>query len=120
MYQPYVNVDDYYGNIPEDEKEKYLSLASKNIDILTFNRIYIIGFANLTEFQKEIIKELVINYADFLYENGDILNTYLSSYSINGVSMTFDPNKIYSQSGVVIDKVLYERLMFTGLCYRGI
>ena len=120
MYQPYVDVEKYEGNIPKEELKKYLKLASRNVDILTFNRIYVIGFENLTPFQQEIVKEVVSEYADFIYENEDIVNSYLSNYSINGVNMSFDNSKLYSQDGVVVDKSLYNRLVLTGLCYRGI
>lgn len=89
-YRPYATagyyLDRYQGDlIPEDQLEKALRQASRHIDSLTYNRIVGRGFSNLTEFQQEVIKEIVCMQADFEYENADEINNVLLSYSINGV-----------------------------------
>ncbi|MBS6601443.1 MAG: hypothetical protein KH333_10605, partial [Clostridium sp.] len=74
-------------------------------------------FDNLTEFQKEIIKEVTCELANFEYENEDVITSVLSSYSINGVSMAFgDSWNIEVFKGVAIPTELYETLSQTGLC----
>ena len=120
MYTSYVTVEEYkknYSDIPDDSIEKSLKKASRHIDTLTFNRIQGIGFDNLTEFQKEIIKEVTCELANFEYENEDVITSVLSSYSINGVSMAFgDSWNVKVFKGVAIPTELYETLSQTGLC----
>lgn len=125
MYQPYV--DKYYyfkthhGNSLDNENaDKYLRKASREIDALTYNRILKKGFDQLTEYQKEIIKEVCCDHASFLCDNESILGTYLSNYSINGVGMSFGSSwNVYIDNGVAIDRNLYEKLCMTGLCCRS-
>ncbi len=120
MYTPYATVEEYkknYSDIPDENIEKSLKKASRHIDTLTFNRIQGIGFDNLTEFQKEIIKEVCCELANFEYENEDVITSVLNSYSINGVSMSFgDSWNIKVLKGVAIPTELYETLSQTGLC----
>lgn len=120
MYTPYVTVEEYkknYSDIPDENIEKSLKKASRHIDTLTFNRIQGIGFDNLAEFQKEIIKEVTCELASFEYENEDVITSVLNSYSINGVSMSFgDSWNIKVLKGVAIPTELYETLSQTGLC----
>ena len=120
MYTPYATLEEYkknYSDIPDENIEKSLKKASRHIDTLTFNRIQGIGFDNLTEFQKEIIKEVCCELANFEYENEDVITSVLNSYSINGVSMSFgDSWNIKVLKGVAIPTELYETLSQTGLC----
>lgn len=124
MYQPYADSsfyhNEYKGTIIDDNIDKYLKEASRNIDILTYNRIVKKGFENLTEFQKEIIQEVCCEQASFLFENEEILKTYLSGYSINGVNMSFgNAWNVYTEAGIAMDKSVYEKLSMTGLCCRS-
>lgn len=123
-YKPYVSesyyLDRYGGDIiPEDELEKALKLASRHIDSLTYNRIVGRGFSALTEYQQNIIAEVVCMQADFEYENADEINSVLSSYSINGVSAQFGSSwNVYMDKGVAMRRDVYSLLMQTGLCNR--
>lgn len=125
MYHSYADSVFYteeYGGTIIDEKiiNKYLKNASRDIDVLTYNRIIYKGFDNLTDYQKEIIQEVCCEHAFFLMENEELLKTYLSGYAINGVSMNFGNSwNIYIEKGVAIDRSLYERLCSTGLCCRS-
>ena len=122
MHQPYADMSfykEYTGKaeLEEDSLPKYLKKASRDIDVLTFNRIVKKGFANLTEYQKEIVMEVCCEHASFLYDNESMIKTYLSSYSINGVNMNFGSSwNLHIEGGVAMDKGLYEKLSSTGLC----
>lgn len=123
-YRPYATagyyLDRYQGDlIPEDQLEKTLRQASRHIDSLTYNRIVGRGFSNLTEFQQEVIREVVCMQADFEYENADEINNVLSSYSINGVSMSFGSSwNVFTDKGIAMKRDVYTMLCQTGLCCR--
>lgn len=123
-YKSYVT-EDYYQDqydgdiIPEEKIEKVLKQASRHIDSLTYNRIVSQGFSSLTEFQQEVIREVVCMQADFEYENADEINSVLSSYSINGVSAQFGSSwNVYTDKGVAMKRDVYSLLSQTGLCCR--
>lgn len=116
----YLEPSEYSGNIPAEELEKRLRRACRDIDSLTFNRIVKAGFENLTEFRQGLIKEAVELHADFCYDNADLLESPLSAYAINGVSMSFDKSKIVTVGGVTTSSEVYSLLMQTGLCCRGL
>lgn len=124
VYEPYVTPEYYqetYGGstIPEEELGKALRQASRHIDSLTYNRIVGQGFSNLTDFQQDIIREVVCEQADFEYENADEINTILSSYSLNGASVQFGSSwNVYTEKGVAIKRDVYAFLSQTGLCCR--
>ena len=104
-------------SIPDDALERALRQAERHIDTLTYNRIVGVGFERLTAFQRDIIREVCCNLADFEYENADELNCILQNYAINGVSMTFGSSwNMVCQNGVAIRRDLYEYLSQTGLC----
>lgn len=123
-YVPYATPEyykeTYKGSmVPDDDLEKALRQASRHIDSLTYNRIVERGFSNLTEFQKEIIQEVVCLQADFEHENADEINTILSSYSINGVSAQFGSSwNVFMDKGVAMKRDVYAQLSQTGLCCR--
>ena len=123
-YMPYVTADEYiemgYTDVPSDELDNFLRIASRHIDTLTFNRIVKKTFGKLTEFQQEIIREVVCKQASFLYENQDAIESILDSYSINGVSMHFGTGfNTEVRDGVPVQKTVYSLLAQTGLCWRG-
>ena len=122
-YEPYATPDyyrqEYCGKIvPEDELEKALRQASRHIDSLTYNRIAGRGFSNLTSFQQDLIREVICQQAEFEYEYRDEINSALSSYSINGVSVQFAENtwNVFSTKGVAMRRDVYAMLCQTGLC----
>lgn len=116
----YLEIDEYTGSIPSDDLEKRLRNACRAVDGFTFNRIVKAGFENLTKFQQELIKEAVRLHANFAYDNADLLDSPLSAYSISGVSMSFDRSKTVTVNGVTTTSEVYNLLMQTGLCYRGL
>ena len=117
----YVTYDEYKemkgSTLNEETADKYLDLASYDIDNLTFNRIKKIGFENLTDFQKLTIKTAVILQADFRFENEDWLNSALSQYSINGVSVDYGDSKSVSVvNNTFVPNTTLAILKQTGLC----
>lgn len=123
-YEAYADVIYYteaYGGstVPTDDLEKALRQASRHIDSLTYNRIVGRGFLSLTEFQQEIIREVVCQQADFEHENADMIDSVLSGYSLNGASVQFgDSWNVYADKGVAMKKDVYALLSQTGLCCR--
>ena len=119
-YIPYATAADYdrYGSgyIPAEDLERLLHNASRQIDSLTYNRIVAAGFDNLTDFQKEIIAESCCRLADFLHDNADLLDSALSSYSVNGVSMSFGGVSVAVIGGVPVSREIYSLLCQSGLC----
>lgn len=102
--------------IPAEDAMRYIHSASRHIDTLTFGRIRKIGFDNLSEFQKDVIKEATALLTKFEYENDDMLNSALTNYSINGVSMTFGEGwNIKIQNGVVVSTDIFNLLSQSGL-----
>lgn len=112
----------YKGNLEESDAEKALKQAERHIDALTFNRIVDKGFNNLTEFQQGIIKECECLMADWETENADYINSMLSSYSLNGASMSFTGNSAGATvvNGIAVSRDIYSHLKKCGLCCRSL
>ena len=90
MYKPYASESYYEGKyegtlIPEDDQKKALIQASRHVDALTFNRIVGRGFSNLTEYQQEIIKEVVCQQAEFETENADMIAKWFCHHTASTV-----------------------------------
>lgn len=121
-YIPYATERYYESNyggslISEDSLRRFLMQASRHIDTLTYNRIVGQGFDNLTEFQKNVVQEVVCRQAEFEYENADEISSILSSYSINGVSARFGSSwNVFIDRGVAMKRDDYALLCQTGLC----
>lgn len=122
----YANVEfyknTYKGTLEDADAEKALRQASRHIDTLTFNRIVAIGFDNLTEYQQGIIKECECLMADWETENADYISNMLSSYSLNGASMSFTGNSASAvvANGVAVSRDIYSHLQKCGLCTRSL
>ena len=112
----------YKGNLEDADAEKALSKASRHIDTLTYNRIVAVGFENLTEYQQGIIKECECLMADWETENADYINSMLSSYSLNGASMSFTGQSASATvvSGVAVSRDIYSHLQKCGLCTKNL
>ena len=117
---PEYYTDTYGGTlILENDIARALQIASRHIDSLTYNRIVGRGFSSLTQFQQDIIQDVVCQQADFETENAEEINSILSSYSINGVSAQFGSSwNVFTDKGVAMKRDLYALLCQTGLCCR--
>ena len=115
-YADYTWYANEFGGAGEEGICIYLDRASDAIDALTFNRIRAIGWDNLTEFQRERVRKACCVQADFLAENADALDSALSSYAINGVSMTFGNGALYRVvGGVPVANAAMALIRSTGL-----
>ena len=110
----------YKGNLDDADAEKALGKASRHIDALTFNRIVGIGFDNLTDYQQGIIKECECMMADWETENADYIDNMLTSYSLNGASMSFTGSSAGAAlvDGIVVSRDIYSHLQKCGLTSR--
>ena len=118
--EPYVDEtyykENYLGTLDTEDLAKRLKEASQQVDMLTFNRVRGKGFDNLTSFQQSVIKEVICQHVDFVYENQDMIDSVLQSYSINGVSMSFGQSwNIEVINGIAMKRSTYELLKQTGL-----
>lgn len=112
---------EYLGTHTSEQLNRILKTASQHIDTLTFNRIVGVGFENLTPFQQSVIREVCCQMADFMIENKDLIETTLSSYSINGVSMAFGDNwNVVTSQGIALSRSTFELLKQSGLTRRVI
>lgn len=113
--------NEYLGIHTPEQLNRILKTASQHIDTLTFNRIVGVGFENLTPFQQSVIREVCCQMADFMIENKDLIETTLSSYSINGVSMAFGDNwNVVTSQGIALSRSTFELLKQSGLTRRVI
>lgn len=119
----YVTYDDFKkmfpnSQIPSDEILFYLKTASVDIDSLTFNRIIACGFDTLTDFQKEKVKNAVCRQAEFRFQNQELFDGVIQSYSLNGASVTFDKSRLVTICGATTSADIYSELKQSGLCVR--
>ena len=112
----------YKGNLDDADVDKALQQAGRHIDTLTYNRIVAIGFDNLTEYQQGVIKECECLMADWETENANYINSMLSSYSLNGASMSFtgDSASAVVLNGIAVSRDIYAHLQKCGLCTRSL
>ena len=110
---------EYKGKMDEETANKALKQASRHIDSLTFNRAV---NKPLTEFQSNILKEVCCMMADFENENGEMINSLINSYSLNGASISFGGTAANCTmiGGVVVQKDVYAYLCQTGLTCRSL
>lgn len=110
-----MQLGEYYTNSPN---ASLFELASDAVDALCYGRIRKVGFDNLTKFQQEKVKKAVCLHVSFLSTYGELLNSPLSSYGINGVSMSFDAAKVVTQGNVTTNQAVMQQLRQSGLATR--
>lgn len=117
----YATMSDYVHMCPEGNASfEDIESAEHDIDTLTFRRISSLGFDQLESWQRELVTRAVCLQADFLHEYGELLSNPLSSYAINGVSMSWDKSMLVQQDGVSTLRGIYALLQQSGLTYRGL
>ena len=90
----------------------------EDINTLTFNRIT--DFFALTGFQQETLVRVCVRFLQFRLDNAELLGSVIRSYSISGVSMSFDDATVRQINGVYVPGDVYALLRQTGLCCRCI
>lgn len=122
QYVNFAYYKDTYGGVllTDENADRYLKQASRQVNTICRGRIEGMGFDGLSPFRKSSIQDVICRQAEFLYQNESMLETYLSSYAINSVSMQFGQAwNLHVEDGIAIPKELYQMLLRTGLCYRG-
>lgn len=122
MITVYATKEDYskYGSksLNEDEIEKYLELASIDINRATLTRIERRGFNNLIPQQKDLITKATCLQAEYIKEEGTYDNEDLSSYSIGGDLTVNTKDSIEINDKLKISKQAFFYLKRTGLANR--
>lgn len=120
MINVYATKEDYskYGtnSLEKDEIEKYLELASIDINRATLTRIEKRGFENLTSQQKDLIVKATCLQAEYIKEEG--LYDDVSSYSIGGDLTVNTKEGTEINDKLKISKLAFFYLKRTGLTTR--
>ena len=119
MINVYATKGDYskYGSkvLEDEEIEKYLELASIDINRATLTRIERRGFNNLTTQQKDLIIKATCLQAEYIKEEGIYDDNSISSYSIGG-----DLTVNEKESQEIADKLNISKLAFFYLKRTGL
>lgn len=102
--------------VPESELETALKAAWQDIMAMTYDRA---GGA-LSEFQIGLLRQCTVDQADFRAQYAALLDNPLASYSVNGVSMSWDTARLRQLGGVYTSPRIEAQLIRTGLLYRGV
>ncbi len=122
MINVYATKEDYskYGSkvLEDKEIEKFLELASIDVNRATLTRIERRGFDNLTTQQKDLIIKATCIQADYIKEEGTSDDESISSYSIGG-DLTINETESQDMADKLkISKVAFSYLKRTGLTPR--
>jgi hypothetical protein len=124
MINVYATKEDYskYGSkvLENEEIEKYLELASININRATLTRIERKGFDNLTSQQKDLIIKATCLQAEYIKEEGIYDDNSISSYSIGGDLTVNEKESQDMADKLKISKLAFFYLKRTGLTNRVI
>lgn len=122
MINVYATKEDYskYGSkvLEDEEIEKYLELASIDINRATLTRIERRGFNNLTTQQKDLIIKATCLQAEYIKEEGIYDDNSISSYSIGGDLTVNEKESQDMADKLNISKLAFFYLKRTGLTNR--
>ena len=122
MINVYATKGDYskYGSkvLEDEEIEKYLELASIDINRATLTRIERRGFKNLTTQQKDLIIKATCLQAEYVKEEGIYDDNSISSYSIGGDLTVNEKESQDMADKLNISKLAFFYLKRTGLTNR--
>ena len=124
MINFYATKEDYYkyGSkvLESEETEKYLELASIDVNRATLTRIERRGFNNLTTQQKDLIIKATCIQAEYIKEEGIYDDDSISSYSIGGDLTVNEKESQNIADKLNISKLAFFYLKKTGLTNRTI
>lgn len=122
MIDVYATKEDYskYGSkvLEDEEIEKYLELASIDINRATLTRIERRGFYNLTTQQRDLIIKATCLQAEYIKEEGIYDDNSISSYSIGGDLTVNEKESQDMADKLNISKLAFFYLKRTGLTNR--
>ena len=122
MINVYATKEDYskYGSkvLEDEEIEKYLELASIDINRATLTRIERKGFDNLTTQQKDLIIKATCLQAEYIKDEGIYDDNSISSYSIGGDLTVNEKESQEMADKLNISKLAFFYLKRTGLTNR--
>lgn len=122
MINVYATAEDYskYGSkvLEDEEIEKYLELASIDINRATLTRIERRGFNNLTTQQKDLIIKATCLQAEYIKDEGIYDDNSISSYSIGGDLTVNEKESQDMADKLNISKLAFFYLKRTGLTNR--
>ena len=122
MITVYATKEDYskYGTkaLEDTEIEKYLELASIDINRATLTRIEKRGFEKLTSQQKDLIIKATCYQAEYIKEEGIYDDSSISSYSIGGDLTVNEKDSQDINDKLKISKLAFFYLKRTGLTSR--
>lgn len=122
MINIYATKEDYlkYGSkiLEKIEIERYLELASIDINRATLTRIEKRGFGNLTSQQKDLIIKATCYQAEYIKEEGLYDDSSISSYSIGGDLTVNEKDSQDINDRLKISKLAFFYLKRTGLTSR--
>lgn len=122
MINVYATKEDYskYGSkvLEDEEIEKYLELASIDINRATLTRIERKGFDNLTTQQKDLIIKATCLQAEYIKDEGIYDDNSISSYSIGGDLTVNEKESQDMADKLNISKLAFFYLKRTGLTNR--
>lgn len=122
MINVYATKGDYskYGSkvLEDEEIEKYLELASIDINRATLTRIERRGFNNLTTQQKDLIIKATCLQAEYIKDEGIYDDNSISSYSIGGDLTVNEKESQDMADKLNISKLAFFYLKRTGLTNR--
>nr|DAO80820.1 MAG TPA: Head Tail Connector Protein [Caudoviricetes sp.] len=122
MINVYATKEDYskHGSkmLEDEEIEKYLELASIDINRATLTRIEKRGFDNLTSQQKDLIIKATCIQAEYIKEEGIYDDNSISSYSIGGDLTVNEKESQDIEDKLNISKLAFFYLKRTGLTNR--
>lgn len=122
--------EDYYLDtfegtlIPEEDINKYLTLAQEKIDSITFNRIVYIGFDRLSSFQQDKIQKSICYEAEHIFEDGfnNENDSEVSSYSVLDISVNVKSKDTTEKTQAEKEnmcEIAYDLVSKTGLNCKG-
>lgn len=122
MITVYATKGDYFkygtGSLEDEEVEKYLELASIDINRATLTRIEKRGFEKLTLQQKDLIIKATCYQAEYIKEEGIYDDSSISSYSIGGDLTVNEKDSQDINDKLKISKLAFFYLKRTGLTSR--
>lgn len=122
MITVYATKEEYskYGTkvLEDTEIEKYLELASIDVNRATLTRIEKRGFEKLTSQQKDLIIKATCYQAEYIKEEGIYGDSSISSYSIGGDLTVNEKASQDINDKLKISKLAFFYLKRTGLTSR--